>query len=127
MSDSGRGRIDKAGAEQNMIRSKNTQHGGQRISSTEELTSMEEDMDFCNTPPHVSVIADTATGKWYYLDHFNVERGPSKLSDLKTLVEEGYLVFDHLIKHFDSDRWVTLENAISPLDNHIGQPLLQHG
>ncbi|CAA3014364.1 histone-lysine N-methyltransferase ATXR3 [Olea europaea subsp. europaea] len=83
--------------------------------ATEELTSMEEDMDICNTPPHVSVIADAATGKWYYLDHFGAERGPSKLSDLKKFVEEGYLVSDHLIKHFDSDRWVTVENAVSPL------------
>ncbi|XP_022845527.1 histone-lysine N-methyltransferase ATXR3-like [Olea europaea var. sylvestris] len=83
--------------------------------ATEELTSMEEDMDICNTPPHVSVIADAATGKWYYLDHFGLERGPSKLSDLKTLVQEGYLVSDHLIKHFDSDRWVTVEKAVSPL------------
>ncbi|CAI9759959.1 unnamed protein product [Fraxinus pennsylvanica] len=83
--------------------------------ATEELTSMEEDMDICNTPPHVSVIADAATGKWYYLDHFGMERGPSKLSNLKKFVEEGYLVSDHLIKHFDSDRWVTVENAVSPL------------
>ncbi|KAG8386975.1 hypothetical protein BUALT_Bualt03G0204500 [Buddleja alternifolia] len=81
----------------------------------EEPASMEEDMDICNTPPHVPVVANAVAGKWYYLDHFGVERGPSKLSDLKTLLEEGYLVSDHLIKHLDSGRWVTVENAVSPL------------
>ncbi|PIN14920.1 histone H3 (Lys4) methyltransferase complex, subunit SET1 [Handroanthus impetiginosus] len=82
---------------------------------TEDPASMEEDMDICNTPPHVPVVADSAAGKWYYLDHVGVERGPAKLSDLRTLVEEGYLVSDHLIKHSESDRWVTVENAVSPL------------
>ncbi|KAK6134868.1 hypothetical protein DH2020_031409 [Rehmannia glutinosa] len=69
---------------------------------TEEPASMEEDMDICNTPPHVPLVADAVAGKWYYLDHFGVERGPSKLSDLKTLLKEGYLVSDHLIKHLDN-------------------------
>lgn len=82
---------------------------------TEEPASMEEDMDICNTPPHVPLVADSVSGKWYYLDHFGIERGPSKLSDLKTLIEEGYLVSDHLIKHLDTDRWVTVEKAVSPL------------
>lgn len=82
---------------------------------TEDPASMEEDMDICNTPPHVPVVADSTAGKWYHLDHFGVERGPSKLSDLKRLVEEGYLVSDHLIKRLDTDRWVTVENANSPL------------
>lgn len=81
----------------------------------EELQSMEEDMDICDTPPHVSVVADSSTGKWFYLDYFGIERGPSKLCDLKALVDEGVLVSDHLIKHLDSDRWLTIENAVSPL------------
>ncbi|XAR55424.1 hypothetical protein NMG60_11035491 [Bertholletia excelsa] len=82
--------------------------------SNEELPSMEEDMDICDTPPHVPMILDSTTGKWMYLDHFGVERGPSKLCDLKALMKEGVLVSDHLIKHLDSDRWVTVENAVSP-------------
>ncbi|KAL7086792.1 hypothetical protein ACP275_13G023600 [Erythranthe tilingii] len=82
----------------------------------EDPACMEEDMDICNTPPHVPIVADAVvSGKWYYLDHFGVERGPTKLGDLKTLVEEGYLVSDHLIKHLDNDRWVTVEKAASPL------------
>ncbi|XWS68524.1 hypothetical protein CRYUN_Cryun04dG0097900 [Craigia yunnanensis] len=81
----------------------------------EELQSMEEDMDICDTPPHIPVVAESAVGKWIYLDYFGVERGPSKLCDLKALVEEGVLLSDHLIKHLDSDRWVTVENAASPL------------
>lgn len=81
----------------------------------EELLSMEEDMDICDTPPHVPVMTDSSTGKWFYLDYFGMECGPSKLCDLKTLVDEGVLVSDHLIKHVDSDRWVTIENAVSPL------------
>lgn len=81
----------------------------------EEAASMEEDMDICNTPPHVPQVANAVAGKWYYLDHFGAEHGPSKLSDLKTLLEEGYLVSDHLIKHLESDRWVTVEKAVSPL------------
>ncbi|XVE49782.1 hypothetical protein DITRI_Ditri01bG0109500 [Diplodiscus trichospermus] len=81
----------------------------------EELQSMEEDMDICDTPPHLPVAAESAVGKWIYLDYFGVERGPSKLCDLKALVEEGVLLSDHLIKHLDSDRWVTVENAASPM------------
>ncbi|KAE8654805.1 Histone-lysine N-methyltransferase ATXR3 [Hibiscus syriacus] len=81
----------------------------------EELQSMEEDMDICDTPPHIPVVAESAIGKWIYLDAFGIERGPSKLCDLKELVEEGVLLSDHLIKHLDSDRWVTVENAASPL------------
>ncbi|KAH1098656.1 hypothetical protein J1N35_015577 [Gossypium stocksii] len=81
----------------------------------EELQSMEEDMDICDTPPHIPVVAESAVGKWIYLDVFGIERGPSKLCDLKELVEEGVLLSDHLIKHLDSDRWVTVENAASPL------------
>ncbi|CAN1232252.1 Histone-lysine N-methyltransferase ATXR3 [Linum perenne] len=80
----------------------------------EELQSMEEDMDICDTPPHAPVVADSSTGKWFYLDYFGVERGPAKLSDLKGLVDEGVLVSDHLIKHLDSDRWMTVEKAVSP-------------
>ncbi|EPS70938.1 hypothetical protein M569_03815, partial [Genlisea aurea] len=81
----------------------------------EESASMEVDMEICNTPPHISSAADTAAGKWYYLDHFGMERGPASLSDLKILMEEGYLASDHLIKHSDSDRWVSVEKAVSPL------------
>ncbi|KAK8616127.1 hypothetical protein V6N13_017691 [Hibiscus sabdariffa] len=81
----------------------------------EELQSMEEDMDICDTPPHIPVVAESAVGKWIYLDAFGIERGPSKLCDLKELVEEGVLLSDHLIKHLDSDRWVTVENAASPM------------
>ncbi|KAM5580749.1 histone-lysine N-methyltransferase ATXR3 [Rosa sericea] len=81
----------------------------------EELPSMEEDMDICDTPPHVPVIADSSTGKWFYLDYYGVECGPSKLCELKALVEEGALMSDHMVKHSDSDRWVTVENAVSPL------------
>lgn len=81
----------------------------------EELPSMEEDMDICDTPPHVPIVADSSTGKWFYLDYYGVECGPSKLCDLKALMEEGALMSDHLIKHVDTDRWVTVENATSPL------------
>ncbi|MFS8024584.1 putative [histone H3]-lysine(4) N-trimethyltransferase chromatin remodeling SET family [Helianthus anomalus] len=85
--------------------------------ATEELLSMEEDMDICDTPPHVpeAETSVSTTGKWYYLDHFGVEQGPSRLCDLKMLVEEGFLVSDHLVKHLDSQRWVTVENAVSPV------------
>lgn len=83
----------------------------------EELPSMEEDMDICTTPPH-TFTSKLDMGKWYYLDHFGNECGPSKLMDLKLLVEEGILLSDHLIKHLDSDRWVTVENAASPLVYH---------
>lgn len=83
--------------------------------SLEEPASMEEDMDICDTPPHVLMMADSTARKWFYLDHLGVEHGPSKLCDLKRLVEEGVLVSDHLVKHLDSDRWVTVENAASPL------------
>ncbi|GMI74776.1 SET domain protein 2 [Hibiscus trionum] len=81
----------------------------------EELQSMEEDMDICDTPPHIPVVSESAVGKWIYLDAFGIERGPSKLCDLKELVEEGVLLSDHLIKHLDSDRWMTVENAASPM------------
>lgn len=87
----------------------------QENGAVEELMSMEEDMDICNTPPHDPVMTDAITGKWFYLDQFGEEQGPSRLCDLKKLVEEGFLVSDHLIKHFDSDRWVTVEKAVSPL------------
>lgn len=50
-----------------------------------------------------------------YLDQFGVEQGPSKLADLKKLVDDGYLLSDHLIKHADCNRWVTVENAATPL------------
>ncbi|KAJ0966069.1 hypothetical protein J5N97_027207 [Dioscorea zingiberensis] len=83
--------------------------------NVEEQPSMEEDMDICDTPPHAVLPSDSEMGKWYYLDHFGVEQGPSKLADLKSLVDDGVLISDHLIKHSDSDRWVTVENATSPL------------
>jgi len=76
---------------------------------------MEEDMDICDTPPHVHVVSDSSTGKWFYLDYFGVEHGPAKLSDIKVLVDDGVLMPDHFIKHIDSDRWLTVENAASPL------------
>ena len=43
-----------------------------------------------------------------------MERGPSKLCDLKKFVE-GVLVSDHLIKHVDSDRWLTIKKTASLL------------
>jgi hypothetical protein len=81
---------------------------------------MIEDMDICDTPPHTSVAPEPMEqicdiGRWFYLDHFGIEQGPSKLVDLRKLVEDGYLLSDHLIKHADSNRWVTVENAASPL------------
>jgi [histone H3]-lysine4 N-trimethyltransferase ATXR3 len=84
---------------------------------------MEEDMDICDTPPHASTASDMipnavsvpVPGKWFYLDNFGVEQGPSTLIDLKMLVKEGYLQPDHMIKHENSDRWLTVENAASPL------------
>ncbi|GAB4859487.1 hypothetical protein Ancab_010954 [Ancistrocladus abbreviatus] len=81
----------------------------------EELPSMEEDMDICDTPPHVPALANANPGKWFYLDHLGVQHGPSQLCDLKALVEGGVLVSDHFIKHADSDRWVTVEHAASPV------------
>ncbi|KAI4322580.1 hypothetical protein L6164_022257 [Bauhinia variegata] len=81
----------------------------------EELPSMEEDMDICDTPPHIPVVADSSSGKWFYLDYSGVEQGPSKLCNIRTLVDEGVLMADHFIKHLDSDRWLTVENAASPL------------
>ena len=81
----------------------------------EELPSMEEDMDICDTPPHVPVVTDSSSGRWFYLDYGGVENGPAKLSDIKVLVDEGVLMSDHFIKHLDSDRWLTVENASSPL------------
>ncbi|XP_030546348.1 histone-lysine N-methyltransferase ATXR3 [Rhodamnia argentea] len=81
----------------------------------EELLSMEEDMDICDTPPHVPLVADSTVGKWIYLDYLGFECGPSKLCDLKSLVQDGVLHSDHFIKHVDSDRWMTVENAASPL------------
>ncbi|XP_068639387.1 histone-lysine N-methyltransferase ATXR3-like [Aristolochia californica] len=80
-----------------------------------DLASMEEDMDICDTPPHVPNLADSNLGKWFYLDHYGIHQGPSKLYDLRKLVEQGFLQSDHLIKHSESDRWVTVENAASPL------------
>nr|XP_033517072.1 histone-lysine N-methyltransferase ATXR3 isoform X1 [Nicotiana tomentosiformis] len=93
----------------------NTLELPQENGAVEEVASMEEDMDICNTPPHVSTVAEGATGKWYYLDQFGVEQGPSRLCKLKSLAEEGYIVSDHFVKHADSDRWVTVENAVSPM------------
>ncbi|WOK96446.1 histone-lysine N-methyltransferase ATXR3-like isoform X1 [Canna indica] len=81
----------------------------------EDPSSMEEDMDISDTPPRDPIASDFDAGKWFYLDHFGIEQGPSKLVDLKRLVDEGILLSDHLIKHADSDRWVTVENAASPL------------
>ncbi|EXC23165.1 putative histone-lysine N-methyltransferase [Morus notabilis] len=95
------------------INCKGTSHTGG--AAPEELPSMEEDMDICDTPPHVSIVSDLSTGKWFYLDYYGVEHGPSKLCDLKALVEEGTLMSDHMVKHVDSDRWMTVENAVSPL------------
>ncbi|KAK4769853.1 hypothetical protein SAY87_030385 [Trapa incisa] len=80
----------------------------------EEMVSMEEDMDICDTPPHVPIIEDSPAGNWIYLDYCGAECGPSRLCELKTLVEEGVLYSDHFIKHLDSNRWVTIENASSP-------------
>ncbi|KAJ1698179.1 hypothetical protein LUZ63_006691 [Rhynchospora breviuscula] len=84
---------------------------------------MEEDMDICDTPPHATTPSDLnpnpvslpVPGKWFYLDYFGTEQGPSALADIRTLVEEGNLQSDHMIKHENSDCWVTIENAASPL------------
>ncbi|KAG6494485.1 hypothetical protein ZIOFF_049517 [Zingiber officinale] len=81
----------------------------------EDPSSMEEDMDISDTPPRDPISSDIDAWKWFYLDHFGTEQGPSKLVDLKQLVDDGFLLSDHLIKHADSDRWVTVENAVSPL------------
>ncbi|KAG5596928.1 hypothetical protein H5410_038160 [Solanum commersonii] len=83
--------------------------------AVEEAASMEEDMDICNTPPHVTTVAEGTVGKWYYVDQFGVEQGPSRLCKLKSLVEEGYIVADHFVKHADCERWVTVESAVSPM------------
>ncbi|KAK7257506.1 hypothetical protein RIF29_31531 [Crotalaria pallida] len=83
--------------------------------SPEELPSMEEDMDICDTPPHIPMVTDSSLGKWFYLDYDGVEQGPSNLYDIKALVDQGVLMPDHFIKHLDSDRWLTVENAASPL------------
>ncbi|KAL5731042.1 hypothetical protein ACHQM5_003804 [Ranunculus cassubicifolius] len=85
-----------------------------QVSDAVEEMSMEEDMDISNTPPHVPVMNDSALGNWFYLDHFGVEQGPSKLCNLRRLVEEGVIQSDHLVKHSGSDWWVTVENAASP-------------
>ncbi|KAF5186081.1 Histone-lysine n-methyltransferase atxr3 [Thalictrum thalictroides] len=86
-----------------------------QLSGAPEEVSMEEDMDISNTPPHVPIVDDTAFGTWFYLDHFGMEQGPSKLCNLKRLVDEGVLQSDHLIKHSGNDWWVTVEHAVSPL------------
>ncbi|PIA58437.1 hypothetical protein AQUCO_00500399v1 [Aquilegia coerulea] len=86
-----------------------------QVSGAAEEVSMEEDMDISNTPPHVPVVDDTVLGTWFYLDHFGMEQGPSKLCNLKRLVDEGVLQSDHLVKHSRNDWWVTVENAVSPL------------
>ncbi|ESQ56010.1 hypothetical protein EUTSA_v10024183mg [Eutrema salsugineum] len=85
--------------------------------STEELPSMEVDMDICDTPPHEPMAVDSSTGKWFYLDYYGMEHGPAKLSELKALMEQGILFSDHMIKHSDKNRWVTIENATSPVMN----------
>ncbi|XP_077243423.1 histone-lysine N-methyltransferase ATXR3-like isoform X2 [Tasmannia lanceolata] len=79
----------------------------------QDLPSMEEDMDICDTPPHVPIVTEMNVGKWFYLDYFGIEQGPSRLCDLKKLVEDGVLQSDHLIKHSECNRWVTVENADS--------------
>ncbi|KAK1326653.1 putative histone-lysine N-methyltransferase ATXR3 [Acorus calamus] len=90
----------------------------------EELPSMEEDMDICDTPPHVMATTDQTLGKWFYLDSFGMDQGSSKLCDLKRFVEEGLLQSDHLIKHSEGDRWVTIENATSPLVTMSSTPVV---
>ncbi|KAJ1394447.1 histone-lysine N-methyltransferase ATXR3-like isoform X1 [Sesbania bispinosa] len=52
----------------------------------EELPSMEEDMDICDTPPHVPVVTDLSSGKWFYLD-YGVENGPAKLCDISVTID----------------------------------------
>lgn len=92
---------------------------------TEELPSMEVDMDICDTPPHELVKpppkschqADSSLGKWFYLDYNGMEHGPARLSELRALMEQGILFSDHMIKHSDKNRWVTIENATSPVVN----------
>lgn len=83
----------------------------------EELPSMEVDMDICDTPPHEPMAADSSLGKWFYLDYYGTEHGPARLSELKALMEQGILFSDHMIKHSDNNRWVTIENATSPAVN----------
>uniref|UniRef100_A0A1J3JLM3 Putative histone-lysine N-methyltransferase ATXR3 n=1 Tax=Noccaea caerulescens TaxID=107243 RepID=A0A1J3JLM3_NOCCA len=84
---------------------------------TEELPSMEVDMDICDTPPHEPMEADSSVGKWFYLDYYGMEHGPARLSELKALMDQGILFSDHMIKHSDNNRWVTIENATSPVLN----------
>ena len=43
------------------------------------------------------------------------EQGPSKLGELKRLVEDGLFQSDHLIKREGTDEWVTIEHATSPM------------
>ncbi|CAN8232020.1 unnamed protein product [Cochlearia groenlandica] len=83
----------------------------------EELPSMEVDMDICDTPPHEPMAGASSLGKWFYLDYYGMEHGPARLSDLKALMEQGIIFSDHMIKHSDNNRWVTIENATSPLVN----------
>lgn len=99
----------------NQVPDVNAKEVTQDNGTAEELVSMEEDMDICNTPPHDPGLDVAISGKWFYIDHLGEEQGPSRLCDLKKLVEEGFLVSDHLVKHLDSDRWVTVEKAVSPL------------
>lgn len=84
-------------------------------SAPDELPSMEEDMDICDTPPHDPVMVESSSGKWFYLDYSGAEHGPSKLYEIRALVDKGVLMSDHFIKHLDGDRWFTVENAASPL------------
>ncbi|KAI5426391.1 hypothetical protein KIW84_031985 [Lathyrus oleraceus] len=57
-----------------------------------EFLSMEEDMDICDTRPHVPVVTNLSSGKWFYLDYGGVENGPAKLCDIKFFVDEGLIV-----------------------------------
>ncbi|KAI4383287.1 hypothetical protein MLD38_009143 [Melastoma candidum] len=48
----------------------------------EELVSMEEDMDICDTPPHMPAVPDSLSGKVDLSRQLWVECGPAKLADL---------------------------------------------
>lgn len=66
-------------------------------------------------PEEICNIEEPRCRGWFYLDHLGFEQGPSKLGELKRLVEDGLLQSDHLIKREGTDEWVTVEHAASPM------------
>jgi len=66
-------------------------------------------------PEEICKLEEPRCRGWFYLDHLGFEQGPSKLGDLKRLVEDGLLQSDHLIKREGTDEWVTVDDAASPM------------